>query len=373
MTLLVQGIILLCVGLIGMLGNLAAIPYLGIRISRQRTFYTLLISLSICDLVVVVTGMLLYGFPKISDEYANKMYLIIAPYVFPIFEIGSTGGIYFTMAICIERYFVVCRPFWYREKAISSNMYTIPIICFSIAYNIPRFFEVRTVEQNHDGITMDMIKLNQSLKNLSGVAQTLRNTSNFSTYIIEPTAIRKNVVYYGVYHIGCAIIFQFIAPLIVLILANIMILKQLIKYNHESPPISNKDGSHRMKNTNFLRPLIENRLNNSITNETSFHSTTAINQQSVEQKRKRNQIDRTKITLAICGIFTFCHLFKWVLNIYELYIRFSSQNLSEEKTNERINESDWFGTVVNISNTLVVLNSSINFYVYVLKVCWMTR
>ena len=58
------------------------------------------------------------------------------------------------------------------------------------------------------------------------------------------------------------------------------------------------------------------------------------------------------------------------LNIYELYIRFRSSNLSEEEKQAAINQSDWFATVVNISNTLVILNSSINFYVYVLKDGW---
>ena len=79
---------------------------------------------------------------------------------------------------------------------------------------------------------------------------------------------------------------------------------------------------------------------------------------------------RAKVTLAICGIFLFCHLFKWVLNIYELYFRFRNNHLSEEETESMMNGSDWFIAVVNISNTLVILNSSINFYVYVLKDCW---
>ena len=106
--------------------------------------------LSICDLIVVINGMLLYGIPKVSDVYANEEYFLISPYVFPIFEMGSTGGIYFTMAICIERYFVVCRPLWYRAQAIASRTYTIPILIFSVVYNIPRFFEIRTVKIHDD-------------------------------------------------------------------------------------------------------------------------------------------------------------------------------------------------------------------------------
>ena len=143
-----EGIFTLCIGAIGMIGNVIAIPYFGSRIHRQKRFYILLTSLSICDLIVVINGMLLYGIPKVSNSYARETYFIIAPYVFGTFEMGSTGGIYFTMAICIERYFVVCRPLWYRAQSIPSRTYTIPILCFSVVYNIPRFFEIKTVKIN---------------------------------------------------------------------------------------------------------------------------------------------------------------------------------------------------------------------------------
>ena len=99
-----EGSVSLCIGTIGMLGNIIAIPYFGSQIIRQKTFYVLLKLLSICDLIVVINGMLLYGVPKVSDSYASETYFIIAPYLFPTFEMGSTGSIYYTMAICIERY-----------------------------------------------------------------------------------------------------------------------------------------------------------------------------------------------------------------------------------------------------------------------------
>ena len=198
--------------------------------------------------------------------------------------------------------------------------------------------------------------------------------TNFD-YTVEPTELRQNVIYYGVYHIGCAIIFQFIAPLFVLIIANLMILKQLLKDSHQRSSIANEHGFQRITNLMMLRPL--NRPNtcpSSASNVESVPGPVLISNPSSRQRRHKTQVDRAKVTLAICGIFIFCHLFKWVLNIYELYVHLSTYNLSEEETEERFRElqSNWFGTVVNISNTLVVLNSSINFYVYVLKVCWGT-
>ena len=56
-----EGVVTLSIGAIGMLGNVIAIPYFGRRILSQKTFYILLLCLSICDLIVVTNGMLLYG------------------------------------------------------------------------------------------------------------------------------------------------------------------------------------------------------------------------------------------------------------------------------------------------------------------------
>ena len=335
-----EGIILITIGILGILGNLVAIPYFGKRIPRQHTFYTLLTCLSICDLVVVINGILLYGLSKVSENYFMNTYVPIAPYVFPTFEIGCTGGIYFTMAISIERYFVVCRPFWYLAQSVSSKVYTFPIFCFAIIYNIPKFFEIRAVPDviistNHSSISM----LNSNDNEVDYQDMEKNETSSTFGYELVPTELRKNTLYYGIYHIGCEMIFQFIVPLFVLFIANFSILLELVKLG--STPI---DGS------------IE---------ETSHNI--PVHQHSTPQRTRKKQVDRAKVTLLICGIFIFCHLFKWVLNIYELHIRRKNYGSSEEEIEEIINESNWFGTVINISNTLVVLNSSINFYVYVLK------
>ena len=370
-----EGVVLMCIGVLGIIGNIISIPYFGQKINRQKNFYTLLTCLSVTDLIVVVTGLLLYAVSKLSDKYSNGMYFVIAPVLFPIFEIGSTGSIYFTLAVCIERYFVVCRPFWYHEKAIPSWRYTIPILLFSVIYNIPRFFEVRTV-RTYQSILSES-QLNETSEEGYNITLMHLKNENKIVYSVEPTEMRKNVNYYGVYHIGCAIIFQFIIPLLVLIVSNGLILRQLIKYSYKSidDPTSNEDSAHRRhSNVMVLRPLIGQSHNHLTVNSNNGHETrTSLSTPthfSIQFARRRSQIHRAKVTLAICGIFTICHLFKWVLNIYELYVRFGSNNLSEEERYKKINESNWFITVLNISNTLIVLNSSINFYIYLLKECW---
>ena len=366
-----EGVVLMCIGVLGIIGNIISIPYFGNKIRRQKTFYTLLTCLSIIDLVVVITGLLLYAVSKLSKAYKHGTYFIIAPYLYPIFEIGSTGSIYFTIAISIERYFVVCRPFWYHEKAIPSWRYTIPILCFSVMYNVPRFFEVKTVTQSQN--TLSAFRFNEtSVDRINNTQIYLNNTQNVN-YSVEPTELRKNVHYYGIYHIGCAMVFQFLIPLLVLIIANGLILRQLIKDNYEAVEhytYSENHSTQRLSNAMTLRQLNSPTALDLISEDEPLKSFLTPTHIPNKYLRHKSQVSRAKVTLAICGVFTICHVFKWVLNIYELYIRFGSNNISEEETEDKMEESKWFITVLNISNTLVVLNSSINFYIYLLKACW---
>ena len=178
-----EGVVLLCIGVLGIVGNIISIPYFGSKIKRQKTFYTLLTCLSITDLVVVIAGLLLYAVDKLSKAYEHGTYFIIAPYLYPIFEIGSTGSIYFTMAVSIERYFVVCRPFWYHEKAIPSWRYTIPILCFSVMYNIPRFLEVKTVTQSQN--TLTTFQFNETSVEQNNITQIYLNNTQKVSYSIS--------------------------------------------------------------------------------------------------------------------------------------------------------------------------------------------
>ena len=69
-------------------------------------------------------------------------------------QISLTGSVYTTVAVSVERFLTVCCS--YRHAVASaapdgtaSRMfhlsYTVPILVFSFAFNITRFFELRTV------------------------------------------------------------------------------------------------------------------------------------------------------------------------------------------------------------------------------------
>ena len=213
------------------------------------------------------------------------------------------------------------------------------IYCFSIGYNIPKFFEIKTVVLSENNATVSEMGLGNETSTVNDVQDMIHSTN--VQYIFEPTEMRKNIYYYGIYHIGCEMVFQFITPLLILVVANLSIIAELIKHKSGLPFVLVGEGINQ-ENSNTYQPP---------------------NQQRGRQK----QVDRAKVTLAICGIFIFCHLFKWVLNIYELYFRCKNYTLSEEEIRQIIYEKQWFDEVMSISNTLVVLNSSVNFYIYILK------
>ncbi len=60
-----------------------------------------------------------------------------------ILQIGLTGGIYFTVAVTIERYLTVCQPFYHVSHKWSPCRYILPILGVTLLYNAPKFFELR--------------------------------------------------------------------------------------------------------------------------------------------------------------------------------------------------------------------------------------
>ena len=77
--------------------------------------------------------------PQFTPEYKSSgVYYHILPIFLPLAQIGLTGGVYFTVAITLERYFTVCHPFYHVAHSLSAKKYIIPIVLFSVVYNTPK-------------------------------------------------------------------------------------------------------------------------------------------------------------------------------------------------------------------------------------------
>lgn len=149
---ILHGIITNTVGFIGLVGNIICIIVLRRPQMRGNSTNIILSALSAFDACLIVTSMLMLGFPAIgrysedliSDYYYTRIYPYIMPCVYAFGLVAQTGSIYCTLGVTVERYIVICWPL--RSSTICTygrtKMAVILIALFSLVYNIPRFFEV---------------------------------------------------------------------------------------------------------------------------------------------------------------------------------------------------------------------------------------
>ena len=193
------------------------------------------------------------------------------------------------------------------EHKWSSKRYIVPIVIFSLLYNAPKFFELRT-EVSHDA------------------------ENGTITYDIQPRAFRVNTVYFKVYCIWMNFIFMGLIPFVLLIVLNSLTLRSLV--THYTADVG---GSINHNNGN---------------NSSSSGSAATT---------KKNEIALAKVSLTIVFIFILCHSVKWIPNLYEL-----SRLVSDDDDAKRA-WPPWVESVTHISHFLMTLNSSVNFYVYCAK------
>ena len=119
-------------------------------------------------------------------------------------QIALTGSIYSTLAITIERYLIVCHPFYTVSHNWSAKRYIIPICAWSLLYNFPKFFELYT--------TYD-----EELVGEKGQG-----------YEVAASPVRLNEYYIKIYCIWMNFVFMGLIPFVALILLNAQTVRGLI-------------------------------------------------------------------------------------------------------------------------------------------------
>ncbi|XP_023347656.1 FMRFamide receptor isoform X2 [Eurytemora carolleeae] len=124
---------------------------------------------------------------------------VLTPVILPITQMALTGSVYSVVAVAVERYFNICKPFDRNRVGVMDGFgYILGIVIFSFSYNIIKFFELKTV-------------YNTSYDNTTNISTTQPN--------VELTSLRKNPVYVNTY-IVCNTIIMGVFPLFLLWLLN---------------------------------------------------------------------------------------------------------------------------------------------------------
>lgn len=219
----VCGVLLNLVGVLGILGNVISMIILS-RPQMRSSINYLLTGLARCDTMLIISSMLLFGIPSVYPYtghffgYYNYVYPFISPAMFPIGMIAQTASIYMTFTVTLERYVAVCHPL--RARALCTygraKIYFIVCVCFSLAYNMPRFWEV--------------LRLTYPLPN-----------SNLVLHCVRPSPLRRNQTYINIYIHWCYLIVNYIIPFLTLAILNCLIYRQVKRANRERQRLSRSE------------------------------------------------------------------------------------------------------------------------------------
>ena len=298
----IEGVGLSTIGCIGLVGNTLAIIYFGAHKRLGKRFYALMFTLSIIDVCLIISFIWFCSVPEfLYTQKHNHHWSII---LYPLINILCTISIYLTVAISLERYLAICKPLFYHENSWGVVVFLIPIFGASIIYNIPTMFELHW---------------------MVGSGQ-LNGTNITVKYGAFPTELRLNPDYEEVYKLWGDIVFLTVIPIILLILLNSFIFKEMKRYKR-------------------------------------YQSGDA-----VEEETRKNQVHMAEIDLIIVGIFLLCHTFRQIPTIHHFFYHKKNKLSAASKCNYK----ELIYSITEISQLVVVFNSSINFYVYSFK-SWLFR
>jgi hypothetical protein len=147
----IGGVVQTIICLIGLCANTISIPVLRSKQMYTSTFHRLLIVLALFDNLYLGLA-LLEGVRNEMNLSTNVHTTVFVYALYPLHNITLCLSIYMTVFLAMERYRAVSKPIDYHTIIVSGRQwqrvfhYVIPVVVLSVAFNLPKFFELRTEE-----------------------------------------------------------------------------------------------------------------------------------------------------------------------------------------------------------------------------------
>ena len=153
-------------------------------------------------------------------------------------HISRVGSVFITVSIAIERYLSVCQQT--SEHRFKSLL--IPIaVTSAVIYNIPKFFELETVEND----PVNTVIANKNYTVSSAKHEQLNNISKENEVLEElgyrGTPLRLNHWYYVLYVFWSKILFVEIIPWITVIILNFCIWRKIKEFQRTRRALLRKE------------------------------------------------------------------------------------------------------------------------------------
>ena len=352
---LLLGVIAIALSVLGIFGNIISIVVLSKQTMNKLSTYAYLIALSTCDavnLVFTIIALLQYSIvPGMTmPKWMVTTYPKLLGYVYPVVGATQALSVWITLAFTIDRYLYVCKP--YLGIKVCTRKRSCYIICalylLSIIYSIPQFFEFKYDVHN---ITSKNILIIPSL-----------------------TEIGRSQIFFRIYHIFIYTLFICLIPFGTISILNSFLINDIMESNKRHRNLMPNIYKASLKcamvvtscpedtkvsmlpNGNFLFRNGSNEqdvllLNQQKTKKVSTPSLRQSNDLKFNEKSYKNDV--TVLLVGLVITFMICQLPSTILRL----IAYKDRTITFNTAYQRC---------MDISNFLIVLNSSSNCLLYVM-------
>ena len=328
-------------GMIGAFLNIITIIVLSSSTMLNNFFNRLLISLAVFDT--------LYLSCEISEVFRHRHNTFIQQQIFvyftyPMRNIFMFSSVYMTMMLAFERYQAITNPVTYRIKMVGTSMNSqlisnvTPGLLFSVVYYIPKFLDLTVGEDTKctfNNVTKTFIE-NASMDD--ALAPEFDETC-ITNYVLVPTSLRLDPQYIFWYIIVSNLTLTALVPSAVLIFLNTRIMTSLKNFNNR------RNSLKTLKTSNSLPLSLSEKKNASAA------------------KSSNTDLKKTFILFGIVILFVLCHSLRIALNVNE-FIEVAAQKVTSDGEVCR-KERIWKEYAGPFNQLLVIINSSLNFFIYV--------
>ena len=304
---LVDMVMLPTIGSFGIIGNIGGVISFSKKLSL--TYYALLFSLAISDLVTILAFIFYYSFPHWLNHYTlleTPVCTYVILWSYSILHIAQLIDMYLLIVLSIERYFAICKPMTYRARKIPVFYYIIPIISFSFIYSIPLFFEYKVKSVNVEKFHVEN--------------ETHEYIGNLTVYVLKHEDFKiHNQIYKVIYETISKLIVKCIVPYVCLIATNILMVRTF--YNLKCIPRREIEDDHQLESDDQQRQSgEENQQLHSIQDGVALRFHTGDRGLNLRQ----SQINLGFLNLAISVVFLLCYSIIWLWAVHDSLILFST-------------------------------------------------
>ena len=357
------------ISIIGIIGHFFSIIVLCKKKFKKLSSYAYLLALSICNeisLILTVITFLddLLPFAELEKKNIVIFYKILRIYIEPITVSSQALSIWICMSFTIDRYIYCCQPYYSGKYCTRKRASIIIILLYILAslYSIPQFFE-RSYE--------------------------IEKVIDVPFVVPVFTSIGKNYYFRSIFQIFIYSAFVVLIPFTIILILNVFLIYDIIKSNKRHRKLSlafkvnNENDCNNKKNTgnNKIKSVLcskkNTKANTDSNNETDhLNGSIDINQQLSSNNTTNNIIKakkhsiisnksifniaektmRNDVTIMLIGlivVFFICLTPSTILRL----ITYKRQNIIFEKL---------YTLFLDISNLLVVCNSTLNCIMYVM-------